>query len=142
MDAGCSFQEPAGGWRAYAGEVVFHAPSCFAQRGLERPGVEGVAGGPPERLDHSGPPVAQRGVGEQAGDLPVKDAPGEGALGDAHPLLVAEREARELLCPRLAGGAVAPGGPGLAFLSSPSRGLYSPREIIAGHQGHALLPWR
>ena len=62
----------------------------------------------------SGPPVAQRGVGEQAGDLPVKDAAGESALGGAHPFLVAEREARELLCPRLAGGAVAPGRPGLA----------------------------
>ena len=84
-------------------------------------GLEGVAGGAPERLDHSGPPVAQRGVGEKAGDLPVKDASGQGALGDAHPLAVAEREARELLRPRVAGGAVAPGGPGLAFWSSSSR---------------------
>jgi hypothetical protein len=33
--------------------------------------------------------------------VPVKDAPAEGALGDAHPLMVAERETRELLCPRL-----------------------------------------
>jgi hypothetical protein len=46
--------------------------------------------------------VAQRGVGEQAGDLPVKDAPGQGVLRDAHSFKVAEGEARELLCPRLA----------------------------------------
>ena len=103
------------GWGARAGELVFHASACFAQRELERPGAEGVAGGAPERLDHSGPPVAQRGVGEKAGDLSVKDAAGEGVLRDAHSLAVAEGEARELLCPRVAGDAVAPGGPGLAF---------------------------
>jgi hypothetical protein len=56
--------------------------SCCAQRRLERPGVAGVAGRPPERLDHPGPPVAQRGVGEKAGDPRVKDAAGQGLLGD------------------------------------------------------------
>jgi hypothetical protein len=45
------------------------APSCLAKRDLERPEVEGVAGGPPERLGHSGPPVAERGVGEKAGEV-------------------------------------------------------------------------
>src|SRR5258708_39452237 len=96
---------PGARWRpgAYAGELVFHAPACRAQRGLEWSGVEGVAGSAPERLDHSGPPVAQRGIGQKPVDLLVKDAPGQGALGDAHPLLVAEREASELLCSRVAG---------------------------------------
>ena len=61
--------------------MVFHAPPCRAQRGPERPGAEGVVGGPPEGLDHSRPPVAERGVGEKAGDLPVKDASGQGAVG-------------------------------------------------------------
>ena len=83
--------------------------------GPSAPGAEGVVGGPPEGLDHSRPPVAERGVGEKAGDLPVKDASGQGALGDAHPLLVAEREAGQLLCPRVAGGAVAPRRPGLSL---------------------------
>jgi len=131
LDAGCSFQEPAGGWRACAGEVVFHAPSCLSQCGPEGSGVEGVAGGPPECLDQAGPPVAQRGVGEQAGDLPVEDAAGEGALGGAHPFLVAEGEAGELLCPRLAGGAVAPRRPGLAS------GVRPPAFVLAGgdHRG-------
>ena len=83
--------------------MVFHAPPCLAQRRLERLGTECVAGGPPERLDHPGPPVAQRGVGQQGGDLAVKDAPGEGALGGARSFKVAEGEACELLRPRLAG---------------------------------------
>ncbi len=68
-----------------------------------RPGVAGVAGGPAERLDQPGPPVTERRVGEKPGDPPVKDTSGEGVLSYAHSLLVVEREARELLRPRVPG---------------------------------------